>query len=388
MKKRKLKKKYKFTLFLFVLLLIGGTAYFGYQHFFSKDGDSQSHYLNIKPKKYYDIENFEIKQSTIYVAVGGTDKLQYDLQVSKNYEEDITFESSDESIAMINEGGFVTGVSLGETEVSIKVKDEVRTVPVLVTNLIEVMPEKYNSYKNVIPCGGYSKEENDILDDILKTRVEEAGYGTRAGVIAAVRFLTLEFPYKVPYFSENGRLNGEGYTYKVDGEGRYYHQGLFLHSSRYDILSPKMYGPGSWGCYIYSYVAEHVSRNGLDCSGFITWVLLNGGFDPGDIGAGISQILFDCTDLGENTRTPEAIQKGMIKTGDLLSGPDPDGGHIAMVMGMKDGYYYIAECLWGNGGYGAIVQTYTDESLPKYFYWHIDMDEFYGSDGTYSDFWI
>ena len=26
--------------------------------------------------------------------------------------------------------------------------------------------------------------------------------------------------------------------------------------------------------------------NGLDCSGFIAWVLKNAGFDPGDIGAG------------------------------------------------------------------------------------------------------
>ena len=56
----------------------------------------------------------------------------------------------------------------------------------------------------------YTKEQIDLLDDILKSEVEKAGPGTRAGVVAAATFLPLEFPYKIPYFYENGRLTNNG----------------------------------------------------------------------------------------------------------------------------------------------------------------------------------
>lgn len=31
--------------------------------------------------------------------------------------------------------------------------------------------------------------------------------------------------------------------------------------------------------------------NGLDCSGFVSWVLLNAGYNPGDLGAGVTNVL-------------------------------------------------------------------------------------------------
>ena len=384
-----MKHKLIISKIFFVFIFLCLSIFIGYAAFLlinNKDLFIPS-YINNPPAKYYEILNFQIKQNKIYLAKDGTDTIKYELNVNKNYEEEIIFTSSNPDVATVDDLGNVTAVSLGETDVIIKVKDEVRSVPIIVTDLIESIPIRYNAFKTVTPCNGYSKEENDMLDDILKTRVNDAGYATRAGVVAAVRFLTLEFPYKVPYFSENGRLNGGGYTNKVDGEGRYYHQGLYLHSSRFQSLSPKLYGPKVWGCYMYSYVAEHESRNGFDCSGFITWVLLNGGFDPGDIGAGISKILFDCTDLGPNIRIPEAIENNTLRVGDLLSGPDPDGGHIAILMGINDGIYYVGECLWHNNAYGAIIQTYSKDTLSKKFYWQIDMNDYYKEDGNLTDFW-
>ena len=75
----------------------------------------------------------------------------------------------------------------------------------------------------------YTKEQNDLLDEILKDRINDAGYKTRAGAVEAARFLSLEFPYRIRYFSENGRGN----TNKVEGEGRYYQVGLYLDESRF-----------------------------------------------------------------------------------------------------------------------------------------------------------
>ena len=88
-----------------------------------------------------------------------------------------------------------------------------------------------------------------MLDEILASRVEEAGPGTRAAVAVAARFLTLEFPYKVPYFYENGRLTGNG----VQGEGRYYKKGLYIGHDRENQITKVMAGPSSWGCPLMNY---------------------------------------------------------------------------------------------------------------------------------------
>ena len=208
-------------------------------------------------------------------------KIKYNLETSNNYEEEISFSSKNPNIATVDQNGNIKSLSNGETEISMKVKDEVRTAKVLVTNLIE--KNNPNPNKTAVGCQTYTEEDNDILDKILKSRVVEAGLGTRAGVIAAARFLTLEFPYRITYFSENGRLTSFNNTSYVDGEGRYYHEGLYLHKSRYKNIKKSSTGPAPWGCSIYSIPAKALRNNGLDCSGFISWVFYNGGFDPGDI---------------------------------------------------------------------------------------------------------
>lgn len=75
------------------------------------------------------------------------------------------------------------------------------------------------------------------------------GLNTRAAVVEAARFMTLEFSKRIPYFAENGRLSLNG----IDAEGRYYKSGMFLNESRYTSVKKSMYGPAAWGCRIYSY---------------------------------------------------------------------------------------------------------------------------------------
>lgn len=354
---------------------------------FSQNTEPVINYTNYK-RNYFEIKEFSVITDNIYLAPDSEKEIKYYLAFESSGEEELIFTSSNEEVAIVTSEGLVTSKSPGEAYITLKIKDEEKQVKVTVTNLINKMPKLWNKQKDLLTCNKYSKAENDLLDEILASRVEEAGLKTRAGVLAAARFLTLEFPYKIGYFSENGRAYRSAYTNHVDGEGRYYHTGLYLHESRFSKITKKMYGPGTWGCPIYSWPTEASRRNGFDCSGYIAWILLNGGFDPGDIGAGISNILPDMTDLGTKKNLKTSIKNNELKAGDLLSGPNTTGGHIALLMGIRDGKYFVTESLWGQIGYGAIVSTYSSESLQANFVWHIDMDSYYLEDGNYTKDWI
>lgn len=377
--KKKLLISVIFVLFSTILMV---EISYAYNNSFSQN--PQKSYYNIKPTLYYDILDFNIINAEIYMAPHDITKIKYNLETSNNYEEEISFSSKNPNIATVDQNGNIKSLSNGETEISMKVKDEVRTAKVLVTNLIE--KNNPNPNKTAVGCQTYTEEDNDILDKILKSRVVEAGLGTRAGVIAAARFLTLEFPYRITYFSENGRLTSFNNTSYVDGEGRYYHEGLYLHKSRYKNIKKSSTGPAPWRCSIYSIPAKALRNNGLDCSGFISWVFYNGGLDPGDIGAGITGN-FDFTDLGTKVLLKSAVENNTLKVGDLLSGASRNGGHIAILIGINNGRYYVAESLWGGIAYGAVAMTYTKEGLTRNFYWQVTMDDYYQKEGNLTNFW-
>lgn len=374
------------VIFLLISLLVFETIFI-FQNTSESMIEIPTNYTNIEPEKYYNIKEFTISNHKIYLAVNDTEKVHYILKVDSNYDEKLTFSSTNPSVASVDNYGNITSLSPGTTNIEVKIKDEIKLVEVTVTDLIIKEPSIPNTNKTILTCGLYTEEENDLLDEILESRVNNAGVSTRAGVLAAARFITLEFPYRLSYFSENGRTTTYGNTAYVDGEGRYYHKGLYLHKSRINNITKSMYGPNPWGCYIYSVPSEGNRKNGFDCSGFIAWIFLNGGFNPGDIGAGISNVP-DMTDLGEKKRVKNSIENDELKAGDLLSGIGSNGGHIAMIIGMNNDKYFVAESLWGNYAYGAIARTYSTESLQKNFYWHIDMDNYYKNDGNYTEYWL
>lgn len=339
-------------------------------------------------KDFTSVKNIEITNKKIYLAVNGTEKVNYKIDTIGKIKDKIEFSSGDSSVATVNNEGLITGISAGTTKISLKLKNKIEYVDVLVTSLIQARTPEYNYDRAYLKCNQYTKEQNDLLDEILKDRVNKVGYKTRAGVVEAARFIGLEFPYRIAYFSENGRLHPYSATSKVDGEGRYYHQGLYLNESRYQNISPKMRGPGTWGCMIYSNPSQGYRANGFDCSGFISWILLNGGFDSEDVGAGVSYYK-DLTDLGEKLLLTNSINNNSIRAGDLLSGKGADGGHIALVVGMNNGYYYVAESLWyGTGYFGSLIRKYDINELKCHFYWHVDMNNYYVNDGNYTDYWM
>ena len=187
----------------------------------------------------------------------------------------------------------------------------------------------------------YSEEEANLLDEILFDRINEAGYGTRMGPLPQQDFYYWNFLIVLLILMKWSFKNYGGP--KVDGEGRYYHRGLYLHKSKFDLITHTMYGPAIWGCNLWDSFLARYKANGFTCSGFVTWTLLNGGFDVGDVGAGdYPDRNDDVSDLGDRLPiTKELLKSGKIKVGDLI-GRD---GHAAIIIGIDEEYFYVAESL-------------------------------------------
>lgn len=309
----------------------------------------------------------------IYLAVGEAKELNYTSKTING--ENTQFENNSDIITITDD--IITAKKAGKTIIY----NGEANINVIVTDLVS-LPMISND-KTTIPCNKYSEEENNILDNILKYKISEAGLGTRAGVVAAARFLTLQFPYKLPYFFENGRLNNINRNY-VDGEGRYYHNGLYLNEYKFQNIVASYKGPSIWGCPLtnleddkdFGFIPGIKMPNGLDCSGFVSWAIYNGGYDVGDLGA------YDLARLGDlTTITQSIINSNKIKNGDLLH----YNGHIAIIIGIDEKNYYVAESLQNYKG--LVVNTYKKEKITNVFTHVTLMDNYYKEDGNYSEYW-
>ncbi|MBQ3021045.1 MAG: hypothetical protein IJD92_02320 [Bacilli bacterium] len=293
--------------------------------------------------------------------------------------EDIEYEILNKEIITIN-NNIITGIKSGNTIIKLKKYNTVKEIKVNVSDLYTL--PIINNNKNYLSCNQYTESENNYLDKVLEYKINNAGYKTRAGVVEASRFLTLSFKYRIHYFYENGRLLTNGTRSYVDGEGRYYHKGLYLSESKYDTLYAKQYGPSIWGCPLYTKIQNITTPNGLDCSGFISWALLNAGFDVGDRGAGISEIKTnDLDDLGEKIEINyDTLNNNLYKVGDLIS----RDGHIGILIGIGNDRFYVAESL----DYDLHVNIYnTEELINSDWTYFINMDNLYLSDGNLTNMW-
>lgn len=345
--------------------------------------------INVTKKKLYYFE--AINKDTIYLASNG--KLQYITTLLGNSEK-LKYKLSNDKLINITQDGLITALKEGETDITVSYKDNSFTSKIIVTSLItgDIPKDDFDFSKPELECNTYTREENDLLDKILQERIKDKGYKTRAGAVEAARFLVLEFPYKLSYFYENGRQT----TNNVDGEGRYYHEGLYLHESRYNSLTGSYKGPKTWGCPLYSEPAGRNIDNGLDCSGYISWVLLNAGFDVKDVGAGFSGPL-DLTDYGEVKEfTTSLINSNKIKVGDLVHS-EHSGGHIGMIIGIDENYFYIAQALWNDADHkltkknpnvmAVQITKYDYEEIQNIFPHVILMDKLYKEDGNLTNMW-
>ena len=303
---------------------------------------------------------------------------------------DIVYKSLDKKIVTVNDNNLIAK-SVGKTKIEMVVNDKyVKEMEVEVTNLIVKRPKKFNKNKTNLKCNIYTKAEANKLDEILENRIENVGgKGTRAAVVESIRFLMLDFPYQIEYFFENGRVDGG--LHDADGEGRYYHNGLYLHKDKFKSLKYSFAGPAIWGCplknfedYGTIFKKGQYKPNGLDCSGFVSWCILNGGFDVGDKGAGDNlEDTNEINDIGgvKTNTSVKLFKSGKVKAGDLLG----IWGHIAIVAGIDDKNVYVAESLWTFGG--PVINTYTFEEATDEFVQAVLLDDLYKKDGLYTDMW-
>lgn len=322
-----------------------------------------------------DVIYLETLSDKVYMALN--DKKDLPIKVIGNIN-NLDFKYSGSSVIDINDGK-ITSNSIGSTSIITKYNGTKNKIDVTVSDLIVTMPKEYDFKKKELECNKYSEEESNVLDDILKSRVNEVGVSTRAAAVSVARFLTLEFPYRINYFYENGRQT----TNKVDGEGRYYHKGLYLTESKYSSLTGSTSSPKAWGCKLYSNPVKRYDNNGLDCSGFVSWVLLNAGFDPKDVGAGFADYL-DLTDYGDVKRINNSVIDS-IKVGDLLHSYAA-GGHIGIIVGIDNDYFYVAQALWYDE-VGVIITKYKKNLLYKSFPHVVLMDKYYINDGKLTNMW-
>ena len=294
-----------------------------------------------------------------------------------------------DSSSLVIEGEKAIAKKSGFANLDLYVNGKVfKRIKVYSTNTIVNVPKEFDNKKDYLTCKVFTDEEAELLDDILEHRINEVGYETRAGVVAAARFLTLEFPYRISYYWENGRMHPSGANI-VDGEGRYYHKGLYLSENKYKDIKKKLLGPKMWGCNMTNLEPDEPNfvrglkyPNGLDCSGFVTWAIYNGGFDVGDIGAGESAYRYQLTDLGTlKELNTSIINSGKIKVGDLFNLP----GHISIIIGIDDENFYVAESL--NTYKGLVVKTYSKKKVMRTFKYVVLMDDVYKNDGKLTNMW-
>lgn len=381
------RKHKKFGLIIVLIILILAFAGTGYYLLKIKKGDLNS------PLEIFKEEN-KIKGSfsssidvldTYYLAVDAKKSFNFKFDYPSDYKVEVSYAVANPEILKVEEDAMY-GLAVGETDVTVTLNDgNEKKYHVNVTDLIKPANPEIKAY---LPCKAFTDEQAEILDKILDSRVKEGGEGTRGGVLAAARFLALEFPYTIRYFNENGRLVDHGIRPHIDGEGRFYHKGLYLSTAKYDLLekgASTSSGPNIWGCNIYDRFISRQNQNGLDCSGFVTWAMYNGGFDVGDVGAGeFKQFDDDLFDLGEHHQITQEYMKGnTYKVGDFI-GRD---GHAALIIGISDTTVYTAESLpprfkvYKYERYNGIVK---DDNLT----YVVEMSSIYpNGDGYTTDMW-
>ena len=177
-----------------------------------------------------------------------------------------------------------------------------------------------NPLSGSMTCGMYSASELQVRNDTLAQRVNTAGRGTRAGVVAAARYLSSEIGIIIPYW----------------------------YGGKYDKVGIN----SEWGCpkKIWADPGTDMQPTGtthpygLDCSGFVGWSIANGGYKPSTIRAG-SDAQGGFTD-DKITWGPESIN--YAQPGDLAW----NSHHIGVIIGVDKANctFYVAEekgAQWG-----------------------------------------
>ncbi len=193
--------------------------------------------------------------------------------------------------------------------------------------------------EDFLKSNGSSLEE---FSELIADNVDDAGWGTRAGVVAAAVTLIAElgnnYDVKVPYYWGGGHYDGV-----VDGALGYW---------------------GSTQCHTYAN-NQHYNYCGFDCSGFVPWAIKNGGFKKGvDLAGNFLNM--------PNARKVTLSNSPELQPGDLLESTE----HIVLVVGIDEasGQYICAEASGNQQGV-----LFTRRPFNQSGYWGVDLEDYYNN---------
>ena len=89
-----------------------------------------------------------IEQNNIYLAMNDSKIIEYNLDFESNYEEELTIKSNNNNIVEVVEFNKALAKNVGSTTIELKIKDEVRIINVVVTDLINNLSNNYDKRKN------------------------------------------------------------------------------------------------------------------------------------------------------------------------------------------------------------------------------------------------
>ncbi len=193
------------------------------------------------------------------------------------------------------------------------------------------------------PLGSFLISQGSSIEEfseLIASNVEKAGYGTRAGVVAAGVTLIAElgnnYDVKIPYYWGGGHYDGV-----VDGALDYW---------------------GSSQCHTYAN-GQSYNYCGFDCSGFVPWAIKNGGFNIAQMLAGQFKNL-------SGAKKVSLSNSPVLEPGDLLESSE----HIVLVIGIEESTnsYICAEASGNSSGV-----LFTRRAFNSSGYWGVDMTGFY-----------
>ena len=250
----------------------------------------------------------------------------------------ITWTSSDPTVATVS-GGVVNAVGVGTTTITAKAGNfsasaKINVKIVTTSDIYTFKYVKNQLDKPVIRCKTYSAEDRVVLEDKLARAVEKVGYGTRAGVVEAARFLVGGLDYRIEYMGTKSVAKDPSRDV-----GRYNKKGLNIGNSR------------GWGCQVSGFT------QGMDCTNFVQWAFTNGGVKLGSA-------------YSTNNTYPSTQVADKIKPGDLMLSPcysscrfEDKFSHVGIVIGVDDSNLYIAESTTGNIN-SIVISVYDKHNLP------------------------
>lgn len=199
------------------------------------------------------------------------------------------------------------------------------------------------SLESFLSSNGSSLEE---FNKLIEKNVENSGYGTRAGVVAAAVTLIGElgdnYGVKVPYYWGGGHADGV-----VVGSLGYW---------------------GSTECRT-SANGRVYDRCGLDCSGFVPWAIKNGGFNMSQNLASNFQYINGARRVSLNSSS------AVVQPGDLLESES----HVVLVVAIdeENKQYICAEAAGYDYGVLFVRRSFGSDG-----YWGVDMENYYNNEAN------